>query len=55
MKAISAEVIAVETQGGQYRVAVRINGANGQAKEIRNRHRGRTAIASRLWGKLGLA
>jgi hypothetical protein len=27
MKAISAEVIAVETQGGQYRVAVRIGGA----------------------------
>ena len=26
MKAISAEVIAVETQGGQYRVAVRIGG-----------------------------
>ena len=28
MKAISAEVIAVERQGGQYRVAVRIGGGN---------------------------
>src|ERR1700759_3981800 len=27
MKAVPAEVIAVETQGGQYRVAVRIGGA----------------------------